>query len=141
MDQLLEFLVNHWALTVAFVVLLLMLLGTFAWGHFQGVRKVSPTEAIRLVNHEDAVVIDVRGDGEFKQGHILDAVHVPLDSLPERMDKLKAGRDRPVIATCRTGQRSATACAKLRKAGFERAYALSGGLVAWENANLPLVKK
>lgn len=141
MEQLIEFLVNQWVLSVALFVILGLLIGTFVYGGIHGPKKVNPTDATRLINHEDAVVLDVRGDGEYGEGHILNALHIPSSDLSDRIGKLTKYRDRPIIATCRTGQSSASVCTTLRKHGFEKVYALSGGILAWQNANLPLTKK
>jgi len=141
MEQLLEFASNHPILSLAFVVIVGLLIWTFIAGAAQGVSKLSPGDATRLINHEDAVVLDVRVDGEFNRGHILNAVHIPEKALPEQVSKLDKFRDRPIIATCRTGHRSAGACQTLRKNGFQKVYTLNGGILAWENANLPLTKK
>ena len=139
MAQLFEFLSNHHILGMAFFVLLGTLIWTFIG--MGGSHRLEPVDVTRLINHEDAVVIDVRGDGEFSQGHIVNAVHVPYDALAEQLDKLEKYRDRPIVTACRTGQQSATASGVLRKRGFEKVYSLSGGIAAWEGANLPLTKQ
>ncbi|NIR28005.1 MAG: rhodanese-like domain-containing protein [Gammaproteobacteria bacterium] len=143
MAQLLEFLANNWTLTLALVVIVGMLLWTFVPGGLggAGVKQIDPTHATRLINHENAVVVDIRSEAEFSQGHVLNAVHLPLSQLSENPKKLEAYKDRPVITLCRTGQRAPGAAATLRKQGFDKVYALKGGLLAWQNANLPLVKK
>lgn len=143
MAQLLEFLANHWTLTVALVAVVGMLLWTFVPGGLggAGVKQIEPTEATRLINQEDAVVVDIRSEAEFRQGHILNAVHIPISQLGENIKKLQAHKDRPIITLCRTGQRAPSAAATLRKHDFDKVYALKGGLLAWQNANLPLVKK
>ncbi|MDX1434566.1 MAG: rhodanese-like domain-containing protein [Gammaproteobacteria bacterium] len=141
MERLPEFIANHPGLVLA----LLVILGAFAWTFLQGagrgVKRLSPLDATRLINSEDAVVLDVRTDGEFNQGHIVNAVHVPQKQVGEQIEKLKKYRDRPIIAACRTGQISGSVCNVLRKHGFENVYNLQGGLVAWEGANLPLTRK
>lgn len=142
MAQLLEFLAANWALTAALVVILALLLWTFVPGGMGGgARQIGPVEATRLINHEEALVVDIRGEGEFRQGHILNSVHIPLGQLSENLKKLEGYKDRPIITVCRTGQRSQGAAATLRKRGFEKVYSLKGGLLAWESASLPLVKK
>jgi len=133
---------NHPVLVLAFVGLAGALAYTFVAGAgARGVARVGPTEATRLINQEDAVVVDVRGDGEFHQGHIINAVHLPLQQLAEQLGRLERHRQRPLITVCRTGQQSLRAAAILRKHGFERIYHLRGGIVAWEGANLPLTRK
>jgi len=141
MAQLLEFAGNHPALTFALIFIVVTLVWTFVQGGGRGVSKLSPTDATRLINRENAVVLDVRGDGEFEKGHILNAVHVPSSQVEERIEKLAQYRDRPVITACRTGQRSSAVCGTLRKHGFERVYHLQGGMLAWEHADLPVVRK
>jgi rhodanese-related sulfurtransferase len=141
LERLPEFFANHPGLVMGFLVIAGMLVWTLIQGAGRGVKKLSPADATQLINREDAVVLDVRTDGEFNQGHIVNAVHVPQKSVPESLGKLEKYRARPIITACRTGQLAATAGNTLRKNGFERVYNLQGGLLAWEGANLPLTKK
>ena len=141
MEQLVEFLLNHWVLTVALFATVSALAWSMATPGAFGIEKVTPMDATRLINHEDAIVLDIREDGEFGDGHILNAIHIPQRSVLEQIRKLEKYRSKPIIAACRTGSRSASVCATLRKQGFERVYNLGGGVLAWQNANLPLVRK
>ena len=141
-DRLQEFISNHPELCMAF----LAILGGIAWTFLQGrasrgVHKLSPSDATRLINHEEAVILDVRTDGEFRQGHIVNALNVPESQLAERLGKLGKYRGRPIITTCRTGQISVKAGGTLTANGFEKVYTLNGGILAWEGASLPLTKK
>ena len=138
MEQIAEFLLNHAVLTLAFLGLLGALVWTTASSASPG--QVSPADAIRLISREDAVVIDLRSDGEFRNGHIVNAVHVPFDQIEGRIGKLGRYRQRPVITACRTGQQSAGAVKRLRSEGFEQVHRLQGGMVAWQSADLPLTK-
>jgi rhodanese-related sulfurtransferase len=141
MERLPEFFSNHSSLAMAFVVIL----GTLLWTLWQslghGLKKLSPMDATQLINREDAVVLDVRSDGEFNQGHIVNALNIPQKSIQEQLSKLGKYRNRPIIMACRNGQAASGVGSTLRKNGFEQVYSLAGGLVAWEGANLPLVKK
>ena len=141
MEQMLAFVTNHWALSLAFVAIAAALLASFVYPSLQGVRKLSPGDAIRLINQEDAVVVDVRTEGEFRQGHIVNALHVNPKSVSEQSDKLDKYRSRPVIVACRSGHQSASVAARLRKRGFEQVHNLQGGMLAWENASLPVSRK
>jgi rhodanese-related sulfurtransferase len=141
MERLPEFASNHWGLMLALTGILAALVGTFVYPRIQGIRKVTPLDATQMINREEAVVLDVRGDAEFNEGHILNSLHIPMKYLSEQMRKLEKHRSRPIITACRSGQQSAGACAMLRKHGFERVYNLSGGILAWQNASLPLTKK
>jgi len=141
MQRLPEFFANHSSLVLAFVVILGLLIWTLWQSASRGLKKLSPMDATQLINREDAVVLDVRTDGEFKQGHIVNAVNIPQKSIEEQISKLEKYRNRPIITACRNGQTAVGAGNQLRKHGFEQVYNLAGGLTAWEGANLPLVKK
>lgn len=140
-QQLLEFAANHWILTLAFFTTLGFLLWTLVSPGFFGPDRVSPTEAIQLINHEGALVLDVRTDEEIAEGSIINAMHLPHATLAAQIKRLEKYRTKPIIAACRSGGRSSTACSILRKHGFERVYNLSGGVTAWRNAGLPLARK
>lgn len=114
-----------------------MLLGGGLLGRLSGIKQVSPQEAVMLFNHQDAVVLDVREQSEWADGHIAQAKHIPLGKLKDRLKELDKYKDRPIVAVCRSGNRSGHACGQLKKAGFENVHNLSGGMQAWEQAGLP----
>lgn len=135
-----EFLLDNWhwaALAVA----------SGSWLLFETIRNqsgstsLSPVEATMLINREDAIVVDVRDQGEYAQGHIADARHIPLAELARRSAELDAFKTRPLILCCASGARSATAMNQLAKAGFEKLYNLRGGLIEWEKASHPIRRK
>jgi rhodanese-related sulfurtransferase len=103
--------------------------------------SISPVEATLLINREDAVVIDVRDQGEYAQGHVPNARHLPLADIARRSGELEKFKSRPLILCCASGARSATAIAELRKAGFEKLYNLRGGLPEWQKAGQPISRK
>lgn len=117
----------------------MMLLLPMLKGGAGGVPSLSPAEAVTLINRSHALVLDVRDDAEFASGHIADAKHIPLSSLPERLNELKKYKDKTVLVNCQRGMRSAKACDILRKAEFTQLHNLQGGLEAWTAAKLPLV--
>lgn len=105
-----------------------------------GVPNLSPTEAVALINRDNAIVLDVRSDAEYVSGHIVDAKHIPLDALAERLKELKKYQNKPILVNCKAGMRSAKACEILRKAEFTQVHNLQGGLDAWLAAKLPVIK-
>lgn len=137
-DRLAEFIVNHWILTTAFTVVLFLLIGGEVRRRINGIPQIGPAAAIKLINQQDAVVLDIRDDGERKGGYIADSIHIPLRQLGEQVSKLEKYRDRPVVAYCRSGARSMSAASLLRRQGFEQVYNLAGGVMAWESEKLPL---
>ena len=138
MEQFAAFALDNMVLVLVFVGLL----GALVWTSVSGVGsgQVSPADAVRLISREDAVIIDLRPDGEFRNGHIVNAIHVPYDQIESRLGRLGKYRKQPVIAACRTGQQSAAAAKRLRSEGFERVHRLQGGMQAWQGADLPLTK-
>lgn len=114
-----------------------MLFGGGLLGRLSGIKQVSPQEAVMLFNHQDAVVLDVREQSEWSDGHIAQARHIPLGKLKDRLKELEKYKDRPIVAVCRSGNRSGHACGQLKKAGFENVHNLTGGMQAWEQAGLP----
>ncbi|HHI77420.1 MAG TPA: rhodanese-like domain-containing protein [Gammaproteobacteria bacterium] len=140
MQEYLEFAADHYVLVGAFFVILAALIWNLlsdAGNRF----NIDPADATLKINHDDAVVIDVRSMKEFSDGHILHAENVPLNGLKNQLPRLEKYKDRPVILVCRSGSRSGMAAGMLRKAGFQQAYNLRGGMLAWENAGLPVKRK
>lgn len=138
MQQVLEFVVNHWMLFVTLGVIL----GLLAHNVFMGGKgSVDPHAATDLINHQDAVIIDVRPTADFSKGHIINAVNLPINGFQNQIGTLQKYKGRPVIVSCRSGSQSSAACQQLRKAGFEQVYNLRGGILAWQNANLPVSRK
>ena len=105
-----------------------------------GVPNLTTAEAINLINRSHAIVLDVRNDAEFVNGHIVDAKNIPVDKLAERLNELTKYKDKPILVNCQRGMRSAKACDILRKAEFTQVHNLQGGLDAWLAAKLPVVK-
>ena len=126
---------------VALLVITSMLLMSTFGERLRGYQSRSPGEATMLINREDAIVLDVRETNEFQTGHIVNSVHIPQGSLKDRLGELEKHKDKPIVVACRSGHRSGQACSVLKKSGYENVYNLSGGVMAWESANLPLQKK
>jgi rhodanese-related sulfurtransferase len=98
--------------------------------------EISVEEAQR--RREEFQAIDVRGDHEFRGplGHVEEALLVPLPELEARAGELPRGR--PLLLICRSGVRSAKACEKLQGLGIASVTNLAGGMIAWNNARLPV---
>lgn len=141
MDQYIEFIASHYILSAAWVAVFILILYSFVGARLRGFSNANTALAVQLINQENAVVVDVREENEYLKGHIVNSIHIPLSYFNDRMKDLEKYRDKPVIVGCRSGQRSSSACAMLKKNGFEKVYNLSGGVMAWQNDNLPLTRK
>lgn len=131
-----DFILNNWMLFLALVIILFLLARTYIGSG--AVNSIRPAEAVMLINREGAVVVDVRTDKEYQEGHIMNSLHIPLGVLDNRLSELTEFKSCPLILTCRTGSRSSTASSTLKKQGFEAVHNLSGGMLAWSSANLPV---
>lgn len=137
LNQLIEFIANHPLLFLALLAILAMLVGGELQHRLRNIKLVTPGEATRLLNHEDAIMIDMRTDKDYRDGHIVNAVHVQTDTAAGKLQKY---RDRPLIIYCGSGQQSTKLGGELVKQGFDKVYNLKGGMHAWQQANLPLSK-
>jgi len=140
MSQLAEFIVNHIILTTLFAVLVVLLILGEIRRLGGAATSVGPADATRMINHDNAIMLDIREDKEHAEGKIINSQHIPLSQLDSSLKRLEKYKQRPIIAYCRSGNRSNSAAAKLRKQGFEKVYNLRGGVIAWQRENLPLVK-
>jgi rhodanese-related sulfurtransferase len=131
-----NFLIENWLLILAALVSGGLLLWPVITGAATG-GGVSAAEAVRLINREKAVVIDVCEPAEFAAGHVNGARSVPLATL-EGSRELPSNKSLPLIVVCASGMRAQRGVALLRKAGFANAQALAGGMKAWREANLPV---
>jgi len=99
--------------------------------------SVTVQQAASMSDQRQAVIIDVREDEEWRQGHIPNAIHIPLSQLAGRMSELEQYKNGVVITQCRSGKRSSKAANMLKRAGFSQVYNMNGGLVAWLKSGLP----
>jgi rhodanese-related sulfurtransferase len=133
----LKFFIDNWMLFVMAGTSGALLL----WPLLQGGRSggIGTAEAVRLINREKGVIVDVGEPEEFAAGHAGGARNVPLGSL-EGGKGLPTNKTLPLVLMCPSGVRAAKAAEQLRKAGYEKAVAVTGGTAAWREASLPIEK-
>ncbi|MCC6609582.1 MAG: rhodanese-like domain-containing protein [Burkholderiales bacterium] len=102
---------------------------------------VTATQAVQLINKEDALVLDIREAPEYSAAHILNARNIPLKDLAARAKEIEKFKQKPVIVACDSGSRSGAAVTVLKQQGFANVHNLSGGLGAWQQAGLPTEKQ
>lgn len=139
MDRLLEYVDNHPVLVGALVLVAVAALAYELRQRANAAAAVSPSGAVRMMN-DGAVLLDVRSSNQFKDGHIAGARSLPADQIAEGATALDKLKDKLVIACCDSGTTSAAAARTLARLGFKQVYNLRGGLTAWRQDNLPLVK-
>ena len=139
-EQLQAFASSSPLLSMALVGLTLALIGTEIARLFRGYKALRPAELITLMNRDNALVVDLSASGDFEKGHIAGSRNVAPSQFDPENKLLAAAKSLPVVVVCRNGQASAGAAKRLKKAGFEQVHWLDGGVAAWQQADLPLVK-
>jgi len=105
-----------------------------------GGKGLSPTEATIWINRRKAYVLDLRPEELFKVGRLPGAKSIKTSEITVAIEKLKLDRKHPVVLVCETGAQSRKALAEVQKFGFAEVGVLQGGVQAWKEAALPLVK-
>ncbi|GHG76202.1 rhodanese-like domain-containing protein [Alishewanella longhuensis] len=141
MSQFIEFLGNHPLLSGIWVVLFLLIVGSWLKSMFSSIKAISPTQLTLLVNRENAVVVDIRSEDDFRKGHITDAKNIKQAEIDsQKLAGLEKQKDAPIIVVCQAGMSASKAAASLAKQGFTKVSILQGGMGAWTGASLPVVK-
>ena len=140
LDQLIEFSTNHPVLVMSFAAITGFILFTEFRNLTANYSSLGPAAAISIINQGDSVLLDVRENNELSDGMLNGAVHIPLSVINKRLSELDKHKGKTVLVYCRSGNRSAGVCRTLTGRGFEKVYNLSGGMMAWQDAHLPISK-
>ena len=141
MQEYIHFFQQHMILSLVWVGLLIALIMDVVKSASAAYKEVDVNQLTQLINRENGVVVDIRSKDEFKQGHITDALHIlPSDIKSGSFGRLENRKSDPIIVVCKAGQSAKESANLLAKAGFENVNLLKNGLMAWSEANLPLVR-
>jgi len=99
---------------------------------------VSAPTAKNMLEKEDALLLDVREDTEYNEGHVKDSMNIYVGLLQDEIDKLP--KNKTIITTCGWGGRGGIAASILKRNGFEDVHNLLGGMKAWQSLGYPLIK-
>jgi rhodanese-related sulfurtransferase len=135
-----SFVQDNWMLILVFVLSGAMLVWPLFQRRFSAMKEIGTAETTRLINRQNAVLLDLREAKEFEGGRLPNAIHIPLSQLSGRAQELAKHASRPVVTYCATGRRSRMAASALTRAGFKEIYTLGGGIEAWKKDSLPLDK-
>lgn len=138
MEQIVTFAASHYILVGSLITLLCLLVITEIR---KGAPSISSQDLTRLVNKENAVVIDVREKVDFNKGHIVSALNFPYSTLKERTSELSKYQDSTIIIVDAMGQHAGTASKWLKESGIAMVMRLKGGISGWQADSLPLIKK
>lgn len=138
MEHLPEFIMHHWLLWLALLVVLVLIFIHEKQSNQGKAKALTPAKAVDLMNHEEAQVIDLRDKESFKNGHIIGAIRMNAEEVDQKI--LSQYQDKPLIFVCPRGQVAPTVASKLQGLGKLNSFALEGGMSAWLGASLPLIK-
>lgn len=110
------------------------------WPYIRKGAKITNSQATKIINKGKTAIIDIRDQKQYQAGHILNAVHVPLTSLQERIQKLEKFKGQPIIIVDESGKESDKAASILKKEGFSQINILKGGMTGWVGEGLPVTK-
>jgi len=139
MGELIAFANAHPLLASIVVAFLIATLGYEIRLKGKALMQVSTAMAVQLIN-KGATIVDVRPAEAYQTGHIVNSKNIPLEQIASEPDPIRKKKDRIVLTVCDNGPVARRAADLLRKAGYESAFSLQGGLMAWRGDNLPLVK-
>jgi rhodanese-related sulfurtransferase len=139
MQEYIHFLIQHWELSLAFVVIFLYWVFT-EWMESHSGHGIDSVHLVHLMNREHAVVVDIREAKSFEEGHILGSLSYPEKDFLKELNKLKKYRSKPLVLIDSKGIISSRIITKVIAAGFEKAKYLKNGMGTWKEAKLPLEK-
>lgn len=141
MEQLITFAENNAMLSMAWLAIVSMLVFITIKSKLSPVKEINTQELTLKVNREDAQVIDIRSEADFKKGHILGSKHLTVEKVNNnQLQGLENAKDKPIIVVCTAGMTALPVARKLLKAGFTQVSSLKGGFSGWQSANLPVTK-
>jgi rhodanese-related sulfurtransferase len=140
LHKLPTFLGNHLALVALFLVILIALVALELGRLLRKYKELTPAGLTLLINRENPLLVDLSARADFEKMHVPGARHVlPSQFDPEHKDLAKA-RELPVVVMDKDGRSIDKAAQRLVKAGFAHVYTLGGGVIAWQQAQLPVAK-
>jgi rhodanese-related sulfurtransferase len=140
MQDIALFIQHHWMLNLAFLLILFILIILEFMHQKRNAAKASPAQVTQLMNRSKATLIDIRDKAAFSEGHIIGSLSIPAADLPNQAKKLEKLKANPIVMVCMQGAESSRVADPLLKQGYD-VRILAGGITAWRNADMPLVKE
>ena len=141
MNDFIAFLVKYWYLSLAFAGILSAILFTEFKENQAGGDTVDPEELTKMINRDHALVLDLRDQESFQQGHIVDAHSIAKDNLEKSLKKFGKHKSKLCVLVDADGRSLATVIKQCRELGFEKVFGLKGGINAWKEAGMPLISE
>lgn len=141
-NEIIPFIKNHLFLSLGWIALFGLIIYTTIKSKLSKVILIDNTQAIQMINKEDAVVVDLRSADRFKKGHVTGALNIlPVDINNGSIKSIEKFKQSPVILMDENGISTNTVGENLYKQGFMQVFILKDGILGWDGDNLPLVNK
>lgn len=140
MQDLTTFLANHPLLSLACAIVLVLVMFVELIRARRAVYNISSQELAQLVNHENAVVVDIRSPEDYRAGHIVNSLNLTSNALTNNPKLLEKHKIKPIVFIGNTGRDSQKLAAFMMKNSYN-VYSLVGGIDTWKKEQLPLVKE
>ncbi len=140
LEQLIQFLQNHWLLSLTLLVTLALLIFEELRSKIGGMVTITPQEGILLINRGKGTVIDLRDAIAFHGAHIKNSLNFPSEEFDTKIKNLNLAKENTLILLGNQSTAVIAAGKKLKNLGYLKINILGGGLAAWEETRLPLVK-
>lgn len=142
MTDVILFIQQHFLLFSAWVIIILVVAIYELYLILMAAKLVTPQGAIDLINHQGAVILDLRNQKDYNQGHIVNSVSLPAETIKNNLNKLKVYQSKIVIFVCANGLIAKRLANDLMKQQvIKDIRVLTNGIQAWKAAGLPLEKK
>ncbi|MCP3679316.1 MAG: rhodanese-like domain-containing protein [Gammaproteobacteria bacterium] len=142
LELVLQFVSDHGLLVGLFAVLFIMVFSYDRIHNQLSGLAILPHALVKLINHEQALVLDIRTSDLFRRGHVINAVNIPSAKLMKELTLLDSYKGRKVAIVCQREQEAAKLARLLRKGGqFPVVKILTGGVAKWRDASLPIEKE
>ncbi|WP_395479986.1 rhodanese-like domain-containing protein [Candidatus Curculioniphilus buchneri] len=141
MHEIAKFIEMHPILSLLWIIFLGAIVFTTLQGWFSKIHELARYEAIKLINRNDAIVIDLRKHEDYRKGHIVNSVNLAVDHVkPGNIKSLEKAKNQPIIVVCSNGINARYFASNLSKSGFKQVYVLKEGISGWNEDNLPLIQ-
>ena len=138
MERLIEFILSNLFWVSLWIAILMLLTWNLFGDFFMGITQLEVMDVTRRINHDNAILVDLRSPSEFEAGHILNSLNIPDADLLDRKSELDKFQKKPVIFYCQRGAKSPRVVKLLKADGFEDISSIKGGILTWQSAGLPL---
>lgn len=141
MQEIMQFVGNHQILSMAWIILLVLVIVITVKSLFSKIKSISHGEAIQQINRENAIIVDIRSRDDYRKGHIIGALNIMAADIKKgNFGEFGKHKSQPVIVVCATGMTATESASQLSAVGFTKISVLKDGVAGWSSNNLPLVR-